>query len=389
MVSSLERGTARQYGIDVDASLHSWVADFYVLEQMVSDAYTWNGDVRFLKGVYPSLYGMDNRIERIQYHVKQSFEALVDKLCHQLGMYTLLAAVGEARWYTALDQRVLAQVTAEGDDEFDPPNGSIQMPEGMVPGEHFTEVTLYDVLDHRIVHYMMTINEGQDYHSATNRYVAWEQAGELLDEFDNDMTALMRELAKVFTLPIWGHTVRIPDSWQDNEDAWAPFMNGMALINYQGTGPWQEHANSGHAMGGAAWALPCHMTADMLEGNIQRSTYVDRMWSVQHNSGSFFNKVWDTTRLNACLGLQQSEDGLGRGYQLLVRHCSDGNLVNTWMEYWSARKGEIVLPGRTMQWSINQESDYYDNYDTDEDDSNGMCDDHCEHYYDSMADWES
>lgn len=47
--------------------------------------------------------------------------------------------------------------------------------------------------------------------------------------------------------------------------------------------------------GGTAWGLPYHMLADAEAGRMSRVTFIDRLWSIQHNGGSIFDKSYDVS----------------------------------------------------------------------------------------------
>lgn len=44
--------------------------------------------------------------------------------------------------------------------------------------------------------------------------------------------------------------------------------------------------------GGEAWATAAKLCADYMAGKVKDRTFIDRCWSLEHNGGNVFNKVW-------------------------------------------------------------------------------------------------
>lgn len=75
---------------------------------------------------------------------------------------------------------------------------------------------------------------------------------------------------------------------------------------------WREN------FGGSAWAGVARLLRQYLEGDVSRRIFVDQCFSLQHNSGSVFNKLFDTRKLARVL-IAQSTDG----YETLLVFASD------------------------------------------------------------------
>jgi len=91
--------------------------------------------------------------------------------------------------------------------------------------------------------------------------------------------------------------------------------------------------------GGERWALPYRLMADAERGNISKTTFIDRLWSIQHNGGSIFDKVYNVSShcyecnwgnncsdvhapsLISVLQRQEQND-----YDYLARHANYGGL---------------------------------------------------------------
>jgi hypothetical protein len=76
---------------------------------------------------------------------------------------------------------------------------------------------------------------------------------------------------------------------------------------------WREH------FGGHPWACVARLLRQYLEGEISPRIFVDQCFSLEHNTGSVFNKLYETSRLADVLVAQSRDD-----YDTLLRFASDG-----------------------------------------------------------------
>jgi hypothetical protein len=93
---------------------------------------------------------------------------------------------------------------------------------------------------------------------------------------------------------------------------------------------WREN------FGGYAWASVSGLLRRFLEGDLKARIFVDQCLSLEHNTGSVFNKLFDTSKLARVL-VAQSEDDFGR----LLAHAS----------------GEVRRRWRLREWRKRQEHD--------------------------------
>lgn len=93
---------------------------------------------------------------------------------------------------------------------------------------------------------------------------------------------------------------------------------------------WREN------FGGEAWAVVARLLKDHLKGRVIARTFVDQCFSLEHNTGSVFNKLYDTSTLGGILEAQGADD-----YGALLRQASD-----------SVRRG-----WRLHEWRRRQEHD--------------------------------
>lgn len=71
------------------------------------------------------------------------------------------------------------------------------------------------------------------------------------------------------------------------------------------------------AFGGDAWASIASVLRAYLEGRINKRIFVDRCFSLEHNSGCVFNKLYDTRKVNPVLEAHGEDD-----YSTLLVHAS-------------------------------------------------------------------
>jgi hypothetical protein len=93
---------------------------------------------------------------------------------------------------------------------------------------------------------------------------------------------------------------------------------------------WREN------FGGSAWACVSRLLRSYLEGELMPRIFVDQCLSLEHNTGSVFNKLFDTSKLARVL-VAQSEDDFDR----LLANAS----------------GEVRRRWRLREWRKRQEHD--------------------------------
>lgn len=71
------------------------------------------------------------------------------------------------------------------------------------------------------------------------------------------------------------------------------------------------------AFGGEAWASIASVLRAYLEGRINDRIFVDRCFSLEHNNGCVFNKLYDTTKVPPVLEAHGEDD-----YSTLLAHAS-------------------------------------------------------------------
>lgn len=80
--------------------------------------------------------------------------------------------------------------------------------------------------------------------------------------------------------------------------------------------------------GGPNWATAASLASDYYAGVLRPRTFLDRCWSLQHNSGSLFNKFYrNLSRLSSCLAFQAAND-----YTNLATYCSSHVALLWWKQ---------------------------------------------------------
>ncbi len=79
-----------------------------------------------------------------------------------------------------------------------------------------------------------------------------------------------------------------------------------------GTSGWAEN------FGGQAWATVARLLRNHLRGRVIARVFVDQCFSLEHNTGSVFNKLYETETVAGILEAQYRDD-----YSTLLRHASD------------------------------------------------------------------
>jgi hypothetical protein len=88
--------------------------------------------------------------------------------------------------------------------------------------------------------------------------------------------------------------------------------------------------------GGSAWASVARLLKLHLQGGLRARIFVDQCFSLEHNTGSVFNKLYDTSKLSRVLVAQSQDD-----YDKLLAHASD----------------EVRRRWRLREWRMRQDHD--------------------------------
>lgn len=94
---SPEQQLGTKAGLNPRMNLSRQCANFYVLEQLHSRLFPWDGDVRVPRGMYPVQFGSDTRTELLAYAVGKAFTTLEETLADQFCKYLIMACGGELR----------------------------------------------------------------------------------------------------------------------------------------------------------------------------------------------------------------------------------------------------------------------------------------------------
>ena len=91
---------------------------------------------------------------------------------------------------------------------------------------------------------------------------------------------------------------------------------------------WREN------FGGWAWACVARLLRSYLEGELKPRIFVDQCLSLEHNTGSVFNKLFDTSELARVLVAQSEDD-----YERLLGYASKDVRRRWRLREWRRREG--------------------------------------------------
>ncbi|MGH2693312.1 MAG: hypothetical protein ACRDJJ_00715 [Actinomycetota bacterium] len=141
--------------------------------------------------------------------------------------------------------------------------------------------------------------------------------------------ALPRELRCYFTEIGPGHRGKAWMVWTVVRRALGPRALILAEEVFSHDG-WREN------FGGSAWACVSRLLRSYLVGELMPRIFVDQCLSLEHNTGSVFNKLFDTTKLARVLVAQSEDD-----FERLLAHAS----------------GQVRRRWRLREWRKRQEHD--------------------------------
>ena len=85
--------------------------------------------------------------------------------------------------------------------------------------------------------------------------------------------------------------------------------------------------------GGGAWGTVTRLLRQHLQGEVSPRIFVDQCFSLEHNTGSVFNKLFDTRKLSRVLVAQSEDD-----YERLLTHASEDVRRRWRFREWRRRK---------------------------------------------------
>lgn len=132
--------------------------------------------------------------------------------------------------------------------------------------------------------------------------------------------------------------------------AWSHIRRQIGLPALKKAEEWFIRGGYG-AYGGKAWATGTRYLYDYLNGTLRPDLFVDRVFTLQHNTGSFLNKVrWGSGHKGSSMRLELMGSIIGEAHaatqtdwQVLLRECSpDVNAL--FVEWWQALYRVALIP---------------------------------------------
>lgn len=381
-----ERCAARAVGINTQLDLDVECAQFYLAEQMFSELHSWDGDERKPRGMYSQYHGRGNRLERVADAVRKTFLSRAEYLADQIALYSVLACGGELRYLAPMTLRscYVIPITREEQEVICPSDMEVAWaysPEILtVTNAMRKRDGAYQVSDFWAGDYvenyitMVTDIYGSVKPSRSAGWGSWSLAAP-----PAEWGTLMEQCAKAFESPIWVYytcldahgetgssimyvlvsedTGELVSIQMDDKNANTSVLERARRILAGAP----DASNTG--VGGKNWAVPARFTSLYLTGQMSSYVYLDRMWSVQHNGGSLFNKLFPVNNLEVVLSQQyQNNYRWLAGYIQRESETAVGKyLLDLWLDFRYEPGGEWPIE-RLMPASVADESSDYCDY---------------------------
>ena len=97
---SYDQVQGQNLGLNPFLWLPAECANFYILERLNHELFPWNGDTRIPREMFPREFGSDSRLERLAYAVQVELRDLETMLAKELSQYLVMSIGGELRWAT-------------------------------------------------------------------------------------------------------------------------------------------------------------------------------------------------------------------------------------------------------------------------------------------------
>lgn len=347
-------------GIDVNTPLAQRCAEFYVLERMFSELHPYINDA-YPTGALPlgTEFGRGGRQEMRAYSVRLTFLKLEEEMADLFVRYISMVSGGEMRYlWTYRGNRLMRESKREDPDyknmrilyySPDAEPSKCRAPESHAEeghnykcygGEKAADRDIHgdDLLDGYMLEFFAKLGEYTgERGSRTSAWQDWWQvAGDPTPE-------VMQSLADAFIHPWWFSTHGPNRPITAYSDTQTPVVMPQQRARYD-SGELKLKAMYSTSCGGFNWALPAEYAAMYLRGEMTRRSFVDRCWSIQHNGGSLFNKIWGTGTLQRMLEIQH-----GNQYHTLAAY-SDTYIQQLYKE-------QYLQPGETLGKVKLKESD--------------------------------
>lgn len=330
-----EKDVAAHVGLDTNLGLNQACADFYLLERVYSDHYGMTEDTRNDGVTFSKVFGRGGRTELQAYQAKMLMADLETTLAHQFSIYIAMACGGELRYWRETYTPMAEFFCIPDDAELLCVTDKLLIEKHMYSNRLHTVHCLADKtvarqLTDKDFGYVGTVkkylSDDQFNEHRGERHSGWDLWMKLLNRKGLDRAKVMRQCATALDAPFW---YRAGQGLVRESDPGLP-------LQWSKDDPVVPHKGN-TSVGGRKWATAASICASYLDGEMTPRTFVDRCWSLQHNGGSLFNKLWDTSYLMATLVKQAEGD-----YSVLAGHSS-APVRQLWIE-------SIWQPG--MPWPV-------------------------------------
>jgi hypothetical protein len=396
---SEERCVAEGIGLDTSLVLHQACADFYVLETLCSqmtERHFWDGNGRQVGPRFPVDFGSDSLRERLGYEVHNTFEDREKRLAREFAVYLTIACGGELRHLRRIEyeqnhakkkpihcthkrhkkaccnhdcsaelfSEIHAQCFSAADSlgEYALLWG-MKEPCGCACIHNHSKTTCKMNLSGCGTKYKKAGLEGYTKYPCCSHSHEKNCYGIKAPWPTPDLVTRYLETLGADVVSRPGRSRGWETWWSLSREDPAPWMlecaESFSVREVWGKGPKWNY-------GGDTWASAANLCADYWAGNITPSTFVDRCWSLQHNGGSIFNKIYSqpvmTTGKEALmhvLEVQATGD-----YDSLVDFCTE-YVQELWSKFklatgqspWRKKRRDLSMRVRDCQYCDNEGCD--------------------------------
>lgn len=286
-VQTDEQTIGTKFGLDVQLDLAQSCASFYVLERLHSDLWEYvGGDRVLIDGVYrrvgggwmPRDHHMDGRKLMRAYEVDKAFTALCDKLAQQFSVYLQVACGGEFRHFAHKGNPAETPKLFHCKHECDG-TCCTHLCE-LWPDEHMELLECGCLCKHEHTCDLAGCDVDECCGHICEMGPCWEYekakavVNDRLQKYLDTMAA-----SSGGRTTGWKHwrqlSKRNPAVWM--QDVARGFLEGGWSGGY----------------GGIPWGQAADTCAAYLRNDMQRRTFIDRCWTMQHHGGHIFNKFYN------------------------------------------------------------------------------------------------
>jgi hypothetical protein len=332
--------TIEKYGIDRSLNLARECAEFYTLERLVTQGEIITSVAVMSDGrrivERACAYPFESRQEMLWTAASRSLSSLEKRLAHSFSRYVEVACAGEARHAT----RLVNVPKKKHKDHVDCPlSGRCTQYSCFTARGSGSFPRIYPKA------LKGCINKHPEYVHTCNKSCCEKCKSGMVPKID-DFPVAVRPFFRRVKLGKKAHSTQEGSrtgSWLEWIDYRKKTKVGKSLASIQGLVdvfdmPW----SSGY--GGDSWRTCAEVLRDFYAGILSPRLFIDRCWTLEHNGGNVFNKVYTTSGLKTTLN-EQAAYPYNHPSHGILKYCSRGV-----QSLWSELGGHEVRAKRRDEW---------------------------------------